>query len=270
MSIKCTMYINWSSGGSDANQPDEGQGWSESFNHNGSMATAITAFEALCDLRAQLLARKTAVVAQRYQPTNPVGNSILRRRVSPSTTGLIQDNPSQSLVTRVLTNIDNFDREVALRGTPDPRIEGGVYNAEATYNTALQNYFSALGNGFGMDVQNPVSPRATIASIDDEGLMTLDATLAVGVGDYLILKNVKNTLGKSVSGTYRISALGTDAKHFVLGGWGGTVVDRKGIAIVPGIVFRSLAVLNNPAFLVRSRKVGRPFGQRRGRASKRS
>lgn len=269
---KYTMIFNSSTNVSGGSVGQRTGGWSEGlYSANAPTAeigagTYRSVFEELCSLRARLLPTGFAVVGQRYQQIDPIGGSATGGFNAPGSAGIQADVPQMALFLRLTAAETPNIKPLTLRGLPDARVVEGEYKPESTFTAALQAFVNKLNiwRFKGRDLtQTPVA----ITSIDANGLATLDPGNPFVPDDYVRVLRTTDINGDRQGGRFRVIAPITTST-VTLQGWdlgechGGKM--RLDLTIYPLIGAQTANVLR-----VIVRKVGRPFGQYRGRASTR-
>jgi len=243
-------------------------GWSESWYVEGTASESqITAFNQLCRLRANLLGIGGRVKGQRFQQVDPAGPSTSFGRVYISTAHSNTDTPNMALQIVVRgTGLVNV-RRAHLRGIPDDSVEEGEYSPTQEFANNLATFKLALSN-FRFRAKDQSQPKVIIDSISAAGIVTTSAAILLAVNDYVDIIGTTTTLGSLFRGRFQVKAA-PDATHFTLYKWPGLVCTngkaQKFVAIYPG--FLNTNILTNK---ISSRRVGRPFDQFRGRASRRN
>ena len=268
--IKCTMLLQLNTTPADLGVASGRiAGWSESWYYDGTVAAAKTNFELLCRHRAGGLPTSAAVIGQRYQTIG--GGSVTHNVRSPGNSGVTNDAPQMGVLCKMPgSGVANI-RRMTFRGIPDAWITGGELNGAAGFNAWFNLMARRIaGDGWRFRGRDLARPTARIASIAAR-VLTLTDALAFGVGDYLQLRDVRTTTGRSVSGLYQVEAT-TGATNATLRGFPATsTVELNGFASLNVIIYPTFAAAGEMQ-VVRSvvKKVGRPFDQYRGRSSRRS
>jgi hypothetical protein len=214
-----------------------------------------------------LLATEDSIIGLRVAQGDPPGASQVKEQAIFGGSGLQRDTPYQAMLVKLPTGSNRF-RNVMLRGTPDARIAGGNYSSQAAYDAFLRAYFTQLRNdGALMLTFLRTNPLTAVVSVSATGLLTLFAAETWPTQSNLRFFRTKTLAGKTVRGDYKIITRPSDTTA-QLQGWPVGDVVAKGIVrlIVP-----LLLTLGTEEFppRIRSRKVGRPFGQPVGRVKSR-
>lgn len=241
--------------------------WSETWYYDGSVAQALSAADATAKRRSAIMTRPTVIVAARIQQIG--SRATIFKMDYPGVVATNQDIPQMALNVRVSGSAFINTKTFQLRGLPDANVDGGDYVPTAAFNTGLRNFCGSLSsNAVRFRGENLANPQVKILGITNAGVMTLAGDLVYNEGDTLTLLRVKNTQGRNVSGKYYVSVK-TSARICTLAAWTGDVVTNKGAArkfeyVYPIVQADSLVIGD-----VTTRKVGRPFGLYRGRATTR-
>lgn len=250
-------------------------GWTESHWHQSVLTPESPQFRNLMMKRALMLPRQAAVTGYRISNYDidvsallPLGASTGKVRF-PGNPARNTDLPQVALELGGASGGGNSNRFSA-RCIPDDVMEFGEYQANDIFKGYVTQFCNALsGGGFGFMGRNLAATTSRIVSIEDN-ILTLNDAFGVTIGKTLFtFIGVKDVLGKPVVGNFRVVAAATAPAHWVLAGLPqGTVVANSGSVRVLEPQFCPYTSVS-PARAV-ARKVGRPFEQYRGRASKRS
>lgn len=270
MTIKATMLLQATTA---LSKPDtevhRTAGWSESwYTQEPDIAKVRIAMSDLCDLRARLLPIGASVVGQRYQVVDAVGNSTTGAQVFPGSAGLATDLPQVALYFKLPGQGVNNYKPLYLRGTPDARILEGEYIGTEDYNRRLVNFLRMLQQWRfrARDFTNSVWP---IWNVTNAGVVQLNAASTLSVGNIVQVLRTRDGFGDQVGGMFRVGTV-TNASNITLDAWtfgatnGGKV--RINSFVYPLVDSADIVPENARAVM---KKVGRPFGAFRGRASKR-
>ena len=269
MITKVTILIQLATAVSSPNSPVRHLGgWSESFYNGSSYApTMFAQTVTLCAARAQLLPTGATIVGQRYQVVNPAGISSSTANVYPGSAGLLADVPQMALLFRVPSNNTRNVRPVILRGTPDARIVEGEYVPSGTYTSALSAFFLQLSvyqwqfRGLNLD-----APQAPLFSIDNLGNYTAISALPFVGGELVKVLRATDSNGDRYGASGMIKSVATTKTGQITPWTGG--VTTGGVIRQTQIVFPVFAPFTPGTPRVVVKKVGRPFGQYRGRHSR--
>ena len=250
-------------------------GWTESHWRNSQVAADSPQFRTLMMKRALMLPRQAAITGFRiasYQIVEsslaPLGASTGKVRF-PGNPSRETDLPQVALELSGTSGGGNSNRFSA-RCVPDDVMVGGEYTPNSDYKGYVTQFGTALTNGgFGFMGRDLTATTSRIKSIENNIITPQDAFPANIGGTLLTFIGVKDVLGKAVVGNFRIVAAATAPAHWVLDGLPqGCVVENSGSVRVLTPIFAAYTSISPARAVVR--KVGRPFEQYRGRASKRS
>lgn len=268
MPIKCTALFQLATNVSDptATQRRLG-GWSESIYSTQNDANFVQIlFQNWCQSRAALLPAGAAVVGQRYQKVDPAGISSTSARVYPGTAGTQADIPQMCLNMRAQgVGVRNI-RGIQLRGIPDARVVEGEYSPSAAFEAALTALYNRFFD-FNFRGRNLDSAQAPIFSIDVNGVYFTTVDNVFQLNNIIRVLRTTDSNKEQVGGRFRVSAV-TSTRSGTLFGWnlGNCTGGRMRVEeiIYPGFLSGGIS-----GRIITSKKVGRPFKQYRGRASRR-
>lgn len=270
--FKCTFLLTLNTNTTGASLSTRVGGWSESwYSDRAGVDNLPRDFNRLGRLRAALLPTGARIAGQRYQQVSPKGSSSTGAIVFPGTAGIACDVPSMALFYRARGQGVLNQRPLYIRGIPDARVVEGEYSPSDTYTRSLTAFFNALAEW-----------RFRGRSLVADAVPFLNITQsAPGVGSYVTtvaqtwavdnIVTVSGVLvdGRKVEGQFRVATVVTPQTGTFALWTAGSGTGGKGF-------FRStLYPLVEPSSLdpnsgrVVTKKVGRPFGQYRGRASTR-
>lgn len=250
-------------------------GWSESFWQAGPFYNPFGGGGNLPFYRAALLPNGASLVGARDQSYTILGNklipggSAIYRGLVNGSSGLLCDVPQVGLQVGGSVVGGNNAARLILRGIPDSQTVSGEYNPSLAYATAVQKYLTYIQTSvaFGM-IGRDLSQVAQRVNNIAGAVLTTSAVIAgvVNNASYIRFLHVKDDSNLPVTGTYLVTA-GAGTAALTLQGLNKTLTKPNGLARVDAISFYAFGAL----FPVRAivRKVGRPFVQYRGRASKR-
>lgn len=241
-------------------------GWSESVYAD---SIDLTKFRNFQQIRALLLPSSGQVIGQRIQAVFPRGRAQATGSVFRPTIGSETDQPSTALLYSIRASGANNVRRGTIRGIPDANVQEGEYKPVNGYNYGVSAYLAELGNGFwkfpGRDLTVQPSP---LVSVSEDGLATFSDVSGLAPGDRIRITGAEDPFGNTYGGTFKVLTVPTTVTAR-LNGWksgaveGGTWLD---------VTAKTLYAMDaSTAEILRSvtKKVGRPFGGYRGRASKR-
>jgi hypothetical protein len=268
MTLKCTALFTQStnlSGGSRGLV--RVGGWSETWYSNQAITETRNEFETLCQIRALMLPNSAAVIGQRYQIVG--GGSSTSGRVFPGAGGQPADVPQMALMcTMKAAGVPNI-RRFALRGIPDAIVVEGEYKPTGAFTTALNRYSTQITDGqFLMRGRNLSTAPFGVVSVDVNGNVVLTAAQTITVGSEMQFVRTTDQYGRTVSGSYFVETV-TDTTHFKLHAYTFGVVNGGQIRLLTAPGFLAMEIGSLVPVRVVVRKVGRPFGGYRGRASNR-
>lgn len=249
-------------------------GWSEQFYINGQLASGSESIRTLAQSRAAILPSEAACIGARFAYYNinanklfPSGTATVKFqfRGNPNyTTDLPQVALEMSGSTLSGPNTSRF----RLRCIPDSVMVGGEFQPDASFRRLLTVYSNNLSNfnNLGFIGRNLSLPSARVLSIAGN-TVTLDGSIGAVLGtDYMRFNRVLDITGVPVQGVYRIvnfAAPGT----YTVAGLEQRTAGPNGTARVDQLSFFDYSTIVPVRAVVK--KVGRPFENYRGRASKR-
>lgn len=241
-------------------------GWSESIYAMAFSPLYVTDFYDWCRVRAQLLCAGAAIVGQRFQQVDPVGGSSTSNRRFPGQLSLVQDVPQMALFWRQPGLNAPNSKPITLRGIPDDLVKEGEYKPFFLIPTFLQQYCTenARWQFRGRDLTQTNIP---LISVDANGLAETSIAHPYAANDRVRVLRTMNVNGKRQGGVFTVIApITTFSLTFRAWNLGATLWGklRKEATIYP---YPTALFEATPRVIVR--KVGRPFGGYRGRASTR-
>lgn len=248
-------------------------GWSEGFWENANNPVLTGNVRELLRLRALLLPLQAAIIGVRRANYTIEGNRLVPGGTAsakvnyPGRAALHCDLPQTSLQLSLVGDGGNTSR-ISLRGMPDSEFERGEFQPNAGYKGALTQYRNYLvEQAYGFMGRDLSKPTARIVAIAANGAVQLRSSTGAVVGDYVRLLNVKDTNGKNVQGTFRVGTVAVGGLTMTLDAWPEKIVQESGSMRVDAVRYCDIISVDVSRAVVR--KVGRPFEQYRGRASKR-
>jgi hypothetical protein len=274
MAYRVSLLFDVTTAPSDltAASPHSG-GWSES--HWTLSVTDLTTnfLPLLAQRRAALLSSLSSIIGFRVENFTISGNKLLPggttsgRFLYPGgfggTLNLPQDALQISIPAQSAPNVSRSN----LRGMPDTVVALGEYQPTTGYKTAVASFLQTLNNGgWGFVGRVKSNPSARVNNIA-AGVVTLSANVGGVAGtSYLRMNRVYDTLNNPIRGAYLITAIA--ANVYTLQGFPSqNVTTPSGSARVDALQYFGYSI-GVPVRAV-SRKIGRPFEQYRGRASRR-
>jgi hypothetical protein len=271
--FKATMVFQLATNVSSVDNPAKRvAGWTESHYTGNDLAETRVQLNQLCQLRAALLPNGAFIKGQRIQQVSPKGAAVTSSVRYPGSAGIQADVPQMALKVRIRAADTRNARNVELRGIPDARVVEGEYSGSQAFDAALATYLERLffWRFKAIDLDQPIVPVVSISQgANNVGTVIFDDAPPADVGETLQIMDATNEDGDSVNGTFRVLTSLSDVRTATIANWrGGTVAEaraRKYVVIYPGFAH------NDPPQVpeVVTRKVGRPFGGYRGRASSR-
>ena len=259
-------------------------GWSESFYFSDDITGTnwAGALDLVSRARADLLPSKANIIGARVTAINDAAYSAGEPQRGYTVSNLYpggwqggphgadnQDMPQVSLIIRGIASGAKNMRTFEIRGMPDDIISQGVYAPSRPYQTRMSAYLRAIAaNNMrfrGVDYTKPVGK---LVSVDANGNFVFAPTAPLQVNWFIELLRVRDINNKSVRGVYQIGTVAADgAGKFI--GWPGNVVNSSGKVRIRSFTYPLFAADSLQAIRTTVRKVGRPFGLWRGRASAR-
>jgi hypothetical protein len=272
MTIKATWLFGQSTNKSgSANALVQVGGWSESWYSTMDINAAQGAFENLAQYRAALLSNSAAIIGQRYSIIG--GGSSTSGRQFPGRAGVLSDIPQMALLCTCLASGQPNIRRFMLRGIPDDIVYEGSYKPTGAFTTALNTYFTKVTSGSwcmrGRDltVANTALVGVVIGT-GARGLVQTATSLTLLVGQQVQFMRTRDQYGRTIKGTFTVAEV-TDGFNFAVSNWTYGNVDRGFVRRVGAPIFPVALDGSFTPVRITTRRVGRPFGQYRGRQSKR-
>lgn len=247
-------------------------GWSESWWRAGTINSDAPEIRALAQRRAILLPAQGSIIGFRLANYTLSGNKIVPGGTKtgkfqyPGAQAMSTDLPQVALEMSGLTAGGPNTSRFTLRGIPDSQMLFGEFQPNSAFRSQLTRFENTLisdGWGFlGRDLTSPVAQVQSIAA----GVLTTNAGMGVAVGDYVRLLRVFDTSGKSVQGSFRVTAVAGGNQYTLAGIGNGVTVLNSGNARKDLVSIFTFRDVNASRAVVR--KVGRPFESYRGRRSK--
>lgn len=246
-------------------------GWSESVWGNPTSDPAFY-LRRLAERRGGLLADSCSIIGWRYENFDISGNRLLPQGASsgrflyPGSQASI-NMPQDALMCSGSTGTGPNTSRFTLRGLPDTIVVNGEYSPTNGFRLNLDEYFTELRFQWGFIGRVRTNATARVLSINPAtGVVELDANVGGGNGDFLRLLRVRGALGAPIQGAFRIQAVA--GGNYTCPELVGTDLDTpSGLARLDQVAFFRYSSVVRQRTAVR--KVGRPFEQYRGRASRR-
>lgn len=248
-------------------------GWSESHWVNTPANVTIADIRALAQPRANLLSSLASITGYRIQSFSIVGNKLIPegsrsgRILIPGGSQAGLNMPQDALsIFMTASGAVNVSRQ-SLRGMPDDYIVNGEFTPNTGYLSRVRTYMNALVNqGWKFVGRDRTVPNARVLAIA-AGVVTLAGPVGgVANNSFLRLNRVFDQNGLPVKGTFLITAIAGNL--YTVNGLGTTVVNvPSGTARIDQIAVFQYG--SGEIGRTQVRKIGRPFEQYRGRASRR-
>jgi len=270
--FKATMLITLNTNQTGASLNTRVGGWSESWYTDRTGPDLLPRdFNRLGRLRAALLPNGARIIGQRYQQVDPKGSSSTGSIVFPGTAGIACDIPAMSLFYRARGQGVLNQRPLYIRGIPDARVVEGEYSPSNTYTQALTAFFNglALWRFRARSLVADATPFLTIqqsAPTVGTYITTIANTWAV---DNIVQISGVLVNGRKVEGQFRVSAVSTPQTGTFENWTAGNGTGGKGFFKSTFYPLVEPTSLDPNSGRIVTKKVGRPFGQFRGRASAR-
>lgn len=240
-------------------------GFSESFYTD--VDTADNAFGRLSRYllnRRVLMASSVVCIGLRVSDVANPGVSFTQRFREPGQAGIAADIPQMALQLEC-NSAAGAKRQFLLRGIPDARVIGGEYSPTQWFTTELSRMRATMRDYLLLRVTSRTEPQIPVQVITGDGAFILTAPMTYNVGEKLQAMRMQDAFGRTVKGTYTVSAK-TNSTVGTLANWtAGTItigrLRRRSIIYSP---ITSVSLVK-----VGTRKVGRPFVQYSGRRSRR-
>lgn len=243
-------------------------GWSESWYYPGEVSQAIAAAvgtRGLCQLRANMLPRTGAIVAQRYQVVDsvPPGPSTTRYVNFPG--GSFEtDIPNVAILVNVPGQGVRNVKKLILRGIPDQFMIDGEYTPDSVFEPITFKFFAALaawrfrGQDFNAAQKaiNFISSTGDVNMVDNVTFTNGQKVTISGNSDPLTGRKIK---------TSTWTVLNPSGKVFTARGWKQANSTDGGQARLVSPAFFQPVITDIEVERATVRKVGRPFDLYRGR-----
>jgi len=248
-------------------------GWSEGFWRDGELAASNRRIRDLAEARAPLLASSATIIGFRIGRYDIVRNKLVPLGTSagkfqfPGNSRYPCDLPQVSLeLSGHAVNVPNSSR-FNLRGIPDQMMVTGEYTPTGGFINNLLAYRQRLVNDlWGMLGRVLSEPRVRVVSIKDR-LLTVEAELSEVPPMNVRFSRVYDINKKPIKGSAYISGRPGPLVYTLPPSFEGIEAKEGGTVRVDKIAVYAFGSVDIGRAVVR--KVGRPFEQYRGRASKR-
>jgi len=251
-------------------------GFSETWYTDDSPAALQPKMDALAAIRTQLRGTTCVYYGARMADTAPNSRAFTIRSdgtIKASTrNGGVNVAPDAALCLCFGT-VAGTSKRFWLHALPDGFIDEGNFDPGSNVPTKAALWINTLAaQGFKFRFIDPTAPTGQVLSIDSFGNVVLIQPIAgVAPNSLVQLLKVRGVDGRGKRGKFYVDTV-TDASHFKLAHWPGDVVAQSGKIRIVRFNFTSIAPvpaagpLADPTIRAGVRKVGRPFGQLRGRA----
>jgi len=257
--LKVTLCMNQSTGKGRVG------GFSETWYKDGTVQDTVIPVNALWKARQALLSSTCRFIGYRVQEVGGKGTFVVRDDV-----GLLQDAediPQMALNVYVDSATTTARKTFQLRGWADTGVEFGDYKPANSSTQMLAQMNTALVNGLWRFRSKKQNPKVGILSIAANGDFVLTGDLVFVQGSYIDVMRAKNSFGQNVSGRYYVQ-IATNARSGKFADWPGTIVGQSGKARVSEFEYVLIKPQSLTALYITTRRVGRPFGLYRGRATR--
>jgi len=260
MATKCTWLFN----GGSFDGAGRVYGFSETWYSNLTGVDLVAAMDLVSAKRRLILAKGTTIVG--YRIGLDTGRAFVIRKGLPAPSDNFTGNlPVDSALCEVGIQGKSSTKRFFIHDLPDNFVQDGeiVPIWANDIDAAVHAYVQF---GFLVRAQNPASSVSPILSIDALGNVVTTLAFPVAINGRVQFLNCRDINNRAIRGQYIVDAIPTDATHFHVAHWGGTVVGASGKVRLTQFVFRNAVELEGRSIIgAASRKVGRPFFQSRGR-----
>lgn len=250
-------------------------GFSESWYSDLAPADLIPAMKEVAKARVAGLGSNIALFGYRISDTAPNSRAYVVQEptdIQSATDADALNVPNDAALCMIKGSAPGTVKRYWMHAVDDQYIAAGDF-VGATFQRIAARFVNALaGYAFKFRYKDTSQVPQNVGSIDATGNVVMLANVAGVAKNTLVqLLRVKNTSGRAVTGIYKVSAF-TDASHFQLANWNGSVVAASGqirflqylYTVVPSVPITHSA-FTNVTVRPGTRKVGRPFGQLVGR-----
>jgi hypothetical protein len=262
MTVKCTWLFN-----GVARDKKRVWGFSETWYSGLSAAAVLTPMNRVSNERRQLLAQETSIIGYRIQELGGRAFVVKTNFTAPRGNGF-GNLPVDSVLCQVGIQNTIGVKRFFLHDLPDDWIDDNDLDPAKRLDVfAVINAYTF--NGFQVRALNPAALNAPVLSIDTLGNVVTTAAMGIGVNTYVSFLRCRDINNRPVRGQFVVDQF-TDTTHFRLAHWTGQVVPRSGRVRASTYQFAGAVDLGEAGIIrAASRKVGRPFFQKRGRVSNR-
>jgi len=251
-------------------------GFSENWYTEDAPAVLLPKMEVLARLRAVSMAKGTEVYGFRIADTSPGSRAYTQRpngRIGAPRAAGNPNIPNDAALCQCFGTVPGTVKRFWMHNLPDGYVDDCDFTAAASMPQRAREFINSLAsNGFKFRYQVQNTAIADIQEITALGVVTTVQELAgVAQGSYVQLYHVRGTDGRGKRGKYRVASV-TNGRTFTLAHWPGDVVALSGKIRIVTYAFTGITPVpeeglgSDPTLRPGTRKVGRPFGQLRGRA----
>jgi len=272
------MLINAVTFNNATSAVDRTAGFSDGWYQDGSDAYDYNEVDAgRVTKRAALLPTRSTVVGVRISDVDAYGVTTGKSRTYKLSNKGGQtaqcDDPRMSLLYDVRAQDKSNELNLYIQNVPDIRVAKGSYNPDPAWQTAVQQYLLyAFTNNYGFMGLEQQWPKIPVQTISALGVVVTKKPHGMVDNQYVrFLRTSENGYTKRNPSGYQVKDV-VDAYTFSVWNWDGRpgIVSTGGSVTTWGKTFCK-PTLNNYSIInpmAATRKVGRPFFQYRGRASK--
>lgn len=270
--FKGTMIFSMNTIPAAGNAATRVGGWSESvYGSYDSVGIFTTPFLQLCASRAALLPASASIIGQRYQAILPLGGSSTTNNVFPGRSDMDTDLPQVSLLYRLRGLGVGNARPYYIRCIPDDLVKKGEFVPTPAYTAQLGSFFGRLASVFQFRARSLAADRYPFLTISNTGAYITTLPTIWAVDTIVSISRALKTDGKFINGRFRVATV-TTPQTGTFSNWPAEAT-TGGVGFSRSIIYPTFAPIesgqiNSGRAVVR--KVGRPFGQFRGRQSSRS
>jgi len=265
---RLSMVFRATTGTAQFSPGQRGAGWTESVIWDNIDASTRTSFNRLCNKRAALLPASARIVGQRFQQIDPSGRAQTARTNFPGSGAVEASRGQPTDAVRVSyrgSGVNNVGKR-SIACIPDTMLSDGEYNPTPVYQISMAAFLAEL-NGWKFRGADLTVAKVQVKTVSDLGVVEVNTDLPVVTGDRVRLYRVKLADNTFFSGTF-IVASATSVRIFTLRSWTkGAATGGEARKYVP--IYPIISGANESPIEATIRKVGRPSGGFRGRASKR-
>jgi len=267
MLTKCTMLFSLATNTDGGSQGNRVAGWSESWYSFETDFTRLKSdFRSFCWARAGLLSNGGAIVGQRFTQIDPKARAISLADRYPGNAGAC-DVPQMALFTVLPSQGQPNGKRLTLRGIPDGYVDEGEFRPPPTWAGRWLAFRSAA-NIWRFKAKNLTNPKVDIVSVDLVGNFTLADDFTYAKGQYVDVSRLKVS-GGTLEGTFNVIE-NNGPRTGKLANYANTSLGVGGTIQLNEVTYPLVDGSAEPGLTVVVRKVGRPFGQYRGRSTRKA